>query len=271
MIWQLLAAQSVNGNMADAKHDDASKSPHPGERLASYFENFFRIVIGVATLGASITFAKIVQTPVAPFDNFGYSKYDVQWFLAISWLLFVLVLAFTSFFASLLSLYRPQAVKAFGTQTSTERRKVMWYVTLVSSLLYGLTIAAFIFISLVVVAYSGPVGWVTIGFCVVFGIGGFGTIIYQSPLFMRDDEPDMLSPVTERPPASYYSEKQGPAVEEKYIGSDRYGEADDVEIPGYRPEWRRSRRGELRVQEFNNRWRKDMYETAYHQRQDEYL
>jgi hypothetical protein len=158
--------------MADAKHEDPPKPPHPCERLASYFENFFRTVLGIATLGASITFTKIVQTPVPPFDNFGYSKYDIQWFLAISWFLFVLALAFTSFFASLLSLYRPQAVKAFGTKNSSERSKVMWYVTLVSSLLFGLTIGAFVFVSLVVVGYAGAVGWITVGFCVIFGVGG---------------------------------------------------------------------------------------------------
>jgi hypothetical protein len=253
--------------MADAKPHDPPKLAHPGERLASYFENFFKTVIGIATLGASITFSKIIQTPVAPFDNFGYSKYTIQWFLAISWLLFVLALAFTSFFASLLSLYRPQAVKAFGSRVSSERRKVMWYVTLVSSLLYGLTIGAFVFVSLVVVGYAGAVGWTTVGFCVIFGVGGFGTIIYQSPIFMTDGESDTLGPVVERPPSNYYSRRQGPTVQEKYVGSERYGEADDEAVPGYRAEWRTSRRGELRVQEFNNRWRKEMYDTAYQQRQ----
>ena len=71
--------------MADGKYKDPPPPAHPGERLASYFENFFRTVIGITTLGASITFAKIVQDPVKPFHNFGFSKYDAQWFLAISW------------------------------------------------------------------------------------------------------------------------------------------------------------------------------------------
>jgi hypothetical protein len=253
--------------MADANPENPLQPPHPGERLASYFENFFRTVLGIATLGASITFSKIVQAPVNPFDDFGYSKYTIQWFLAISWLLFVLALAFTSFFASLLSLYRPQAVKAFGTKVSSERRKVMWYVTLVSSLLFGLVIGAFVFASLVVVGYAGAVGWITVGFCVIFGTGGFGTILYQSPIFTRAGESEVLSPIIERPPTNHYSQKQGLAVQEKHVGSERYGEADAEAIPGYRPEWRTSRRGDLRVQEFNNRWRKDMYDTAYHQRQ----
>ena len=254
--------------MADAKeYQDAPKSPHPGERLASYFENFFKTIIGITTLGASITFSKIVQSPVVPFDNFGYSQYTIQWFMAIAWLLFVLALAFTSSFASLLSLYRPQAVQAFGTKVSSERRKVMWYVTLVSSLLFSLTIGAFVFVSLVVVGFAGPVGWTTVGFCVIFGIGGFVTIIYQSPVFMRDGQSDFLSPVMEQHPAAYHGQKQGPTLREKYVGSVQDGEAEDETVPGYRPEWRTSRRGQLRVQEFNNRWRKDVYEDSpYYQK-----
>jgi hypothetical protein len=52
--------------------------------------------------------------------------------------------------------YRPQAVKAFGSKANRERRKVMWYVTLVSSMLFGLAIGAFVFLSLIVVGYAGP-------------------------------------------------------------------------------------------------------------------
>ena len=63
---------------------------HPGDRLASYFENFFRIVTAVSTLGASITFAKIVQTPVSPFQNYGFSEVEIQYLIATSWLFFVL-------------------------------------------------------------------------------------------------------------------------------------------------------------------------------------
>ena len=155
---------------------------HPGDRLASYFENFFKIITAVATLGASITFAKIVQSPVAPFQDYGFSTKELQYLIAISWLFFVLALAFTSFFASALSLWRPQAVKAFGTTEGSERRKVLWYATAVSAFLFALAILAFIFISLVVVGYAGPVGWVAVTFTIVTGILGFGTIIWQSPL-----------------------------------------------------------------------------------------
>lgn len=166
--------------MADVATQPAAK--HPGDRLASYFENFFKTIVGIATLGASITFAKIVQTPVAPFADYGFSVREIQYLLATSWLLFVLTLAFASFFASALSLWRPQAVAAFGTTTGKERVKVLWVASAVSALLYGLAIAAFLTLALVVVAYVGPVGWVAVAFTVVFAALGFGSILWQSPL-----------------------------------------------------------------------------------------
>ena len=126
-------------------------SPHPGERLANYFDNFFKTIVGISTLGASLTFSKILSSPVKPFQQFGYSEYDAQWYLSVSWLLFLLDLAFTSFFATMLSLYRPQAIKAFGKKLTHDRWVVMWYATCVSALLFSLVIAAAIFLGLVVV------------------------------------------------------------------------------------------------------------------------
>lgn len=158
------------------------KSQHPGDRLASYFENFFRLITGVSTLGASITFTNIIRSPVTPFHNFGFSSGNIQYLISLSWLFFVLALAFTSFFASALSLWRPQAVKAFGTTTGADRVKVLWFATGVSAFLFGLEVAAFITISLVVTAYTGPVGWVAVGFIIIFGLLGFGVIIWRSPL-----------------------------------------------------------------------------------------
>lgn len=160
--------------MADLKH--------PGERLASYFDNFFRGIIGITTLGASITFSTIVQSPVPPFRDYGISPQGAQYLLATSWLLFALTLAFTSFFASALSLWRPQAIAAFGDPHGEARRKVLWFAIGVMALLFGMVLSAFLTVGLVVVAYAGPVGWVAVGFTVFFGLLGYGCIIWQSPL-----------------------------------------------------------------------------------------
>lgn len=155
---------------------------HPGERLATYFDNFFKTIVGVATLGASVTFSKVLSQPVTPWIDYGFSTDTVQDFLAISWLLFLLDLVITSFAASALSLYHPQAVKYFGTSDSSDRRIVMWWATLVSFVLYGLLISAFTFLGLAVTAYVGRVGWVAIAFTAFFGASGVGVIIWQSPI-----------------------------------------------------------------------------------------
>ncbi|MCJ1340194.1 hypothetical protein MMC09_005488 [Bachmanniomyces sp. S44760] len=174
---------------------DLSSNPRPstdkpaGERLATYFENFFKTITAICTLGASITFAKIVQSPVEPFHEYGVTTHGVQWYLALSWMFFVICLAFTSLFASALSLYRPFAVDYFGMEITERRKTVLWYASGVSALLYALLISAFIFVSLVVVAYAGPVGWITITFTLIFAIIGFGSIIYQSPLFGIPGDP----------------------------------------------------------------------------------
>ena len=160
----------------------APSSKPPGERLASYFENFFRTVIGVGTFGASITFSKIVESPVQPFHDYGFSAHGIQYLLSTSWLLFLLTLAFTAFFASGLSLWRPQAVAAFGVQKGKDRKKVLWFATAVSALLFSLVVAAFLTLALVVVAYVGPVGWVAFTFTILFALLGYGVMIWQSPL-----------------------------------------------------------------------------------------
>ena len=177
--------------------------PNPGERLASYFENFFRAVVGIATLGASLTLSKIVQTPVSPWVDYGISVDRIQTFISLSWLLFVITLVTTSILASLLSLYRPQAVDAFSTKDHHNKKIVMWVATATSMLLVGLILASFVFLSLVVVGYTGPVGWTALGFTIFFGTLGIGGIIWQSPLEWpsswfrsRDRDSDITTPST---------------------------------------------------------------------------
>ncbi|KAL2020099.1 hypothetical protein VTK56DRAFT_8903 [Thermocarpiscus australiensis] len=160
----------------------SSPSQHPGERLASYFDKFFTTVVGVSTLGASITFAKVVQTPVKPWVDYGVSIVTIQNHLSIAFLLFLIDLAVTSVAASALSLYRLQAVEYFGTEDSRKRRVVMWWATIVSVVLFGLLFTAFMFLGLVMVAYTGPIGWVAVAFLSLFGLVVLGTIVWQSPI-----------------------------------------------------------------------------------------
>ncbi|KAG7008098.1 phosphoserine aminotransferase [Physcia stellaris] len=161
----------------------------PGDRLASYFENFFRGTIGIATFGASITFSKITDAPPSP----RRLPSRIQYLIAISWLFFVLTLATTSFAASALSLYRPQAVSAFNGDLNGDgvigkgegerlRRRVLWFATLVAGGLFALLVVAFVALGLVVVAFVGAVGWVAVGFTVMFAVAGCGVLVWQSPV-----------------------------------------------------------------------------------------
>lgn len=165
---------------------EPAPSKPPGERLASYFENFFKTVVGISTLGASLTFNKIIDngppTPTPVSNRLQVSSTHLLNLLSLSWLFFVLALAFTSFFASALSLWRPAAVRAFGTKDTEDRKRVLWFASGVSAFLLGLIVAAFITLSLVVAGYVGIVGWVAVAFTGLFGTLGFGTIIWRSPL-----------------------------------------------------------------------------------------
>lgn len=71
---------------------------------------------------------------------------------------------------------------AFGTEDGEERRVVLWVATGVAALLFGLAVAAFLTVGVTVVAYAGPVGWVAVVFTVLFGLLGYGVMIWQSPL-----------------------------------------------------------------------------------------
>jgi hypothetical protein len=159
-----------------------SPKVRPGERLASFFDNFFKTIVGVSTLGASITFSKLVATPVPLWEKHYISATTAQDFLALSWLFFTLTLGVTSFLACALSLWRPLLISQFGDTDSVDRRKVMWVATVASTLLFGLLIAAFMFLGLVVAAYTGNIGWVAVAMTALAGITGIGSIIWQSPI-----------------------------------------------------------------------------------------
>lgn len=158
---------------------------HPGERLAVYFERFFTTIVSISTLGASLSFSKVVSTPVTPWDDHGFSSSSVQAYLSISFLLLTMDLALTSAAYSALSLYRPQAVRFFGTADSHDRRVVMWWASIVSAILLGLLLTAFLFLSLVITAYAGAVGWVAVVFTSLFSVGGMVVIVWQSPIGSR--------------------------------------------------------------------------------------
>jgi hypothetical protein len=160
----------------------AAVPPHPGQRLADYFDNFFKAVTAISTLGASLTFAKVVQSPVEPLADYGFSKTSIQYFLANSWTLFIIDLGITTLASTTLANYKPQAIDYFGEVDSRERRIVLWWASLATTIILGFLCAAFFFLGLVVAALAGPAGWAAVGFVALFTCICGGIVIWQSPI-----------------------------------------------------------------------------------------
>ena len=116
---------------------------------------FLSFTVGVSIFGASI-FTVIVSEiaqPGKPPSNERFDERTVRTLLAISWLLFVLALGIGGVSINLLT----------GTGENPQfwsRLKIRSLILLLQSLIIG----AFLILSLVIVAYTGDVGWVAVAF-----------------------------------------------------------------------------------------------------------
>jgi hypothetical protein len=111
-----------------------------------------------------------------------WSRPQIQIYLSVSWVLFLLALAFASLASTILNFFQGQAVRDWDGGERRRKWVLQCYATLASVVLYGLVIAAFVVMGLVVTAYSFVVGWVAVGFTALFGVGGLLCIGIQSPL-----------------------------------------------------------------------------------------
>ncbi|KAE9369110.1 hypothetical protein N431DRAFT_493008 [Stipitochalara longipes BDJ] len=155
---------------------------HPGERLADFFDTMFQTITAISTLGASLTFSKVVSTPTEPWVYHGLTADEIQYYIADSFVCFTLALFLTTLAASALSNWRPQAIRYFGTEDSHRRRIVAWWATGVSTVLIGLTITAFLFMGIVIGGFVGNAGWVALGCTGVMGVIVLIVIVWQSPI-----------------------------------------------------------------------------------------
>ena len=155
---------------------------HPGERLADYFDTMFQTITAISTLGASLTFSKVVSTPTEPWVYHGLTAAEIQYYIADAFVCFALALFLTTLAASALSNWRPQAIKYFGTEDSHRRRIVAWWATGVSTVLIGLTITAFIFMGIVIGGLVGNAGWVALACTGLMGVVVLVVIVWQSPI-----------------------------------------------------------------------------------------
>ncbi|KAI1619694.1 hypothetical protein EDD37DRAFT_570851 [Exophiala viscosa] len=167
---------------------------HRGSSVSNWFNGLFTTIIGVATLGTSITFSYVLSngTATPPSTTATFNQQQVQDFLAISWLLFLLTLAFASLGSTLLTFFKKHWIADWdGVKGETSQWTVQMYAVCVSGLLGALTIGAFMLLCLVVVAYSPVVGWVSLFFAIFFGVVILVAVVHQAPWPWRDNTPSL--------------------------------------------------------------------------------
>lgn len=186
--------KSYTGVLSEHGHSLARIQPmtrHSGESVATFFNGLFTTIIGIATLGASITFSYVLQPSANPPPHtHEFPLHAIQLLLGISWLLFLLDLAFASSFSTLLTFFKSHWKQDWdGVRGKTSQVAVQWYAVIASGTMGGMTIGAFICLCLVVVGYQPVVGWIALGFTSAFGILIIGSVLYQCPWAWRDVKP----------------------------------------------------------------------------------
>jgi hypothetical protein len=125
------------------------------------FQEFLSFVLSLSIFGAS-TFAIIVSEIANPNDislNPRFTRQTVRTLLGIAWLLFVFALAIVAASMSLLAYHQEHITAGLDSlwRQTWERLGLV-----ASSLIQISVIAAFLFLSLVLVAYTETVGWVAV-------------------------------------------------------------------------------------------------------------
>ncbi|OAL39869.1 hypothetical protein AYO20_00781 [Fonsecaea nubica] len=165
---------------------------HPGSSVTTFYNGVFTTIIGISTLGASITFSYVLSnntsTPRARQPVFNVDQ--IQGFLAISWLLFLLALAIASLGSTILTFFKDHWIADWdGLNGKTSQRSVQRYAIIAAALMGGLIIGAFALLCLVVVAYTAVVGWIALGFTSLIGVIILVALVTQAPWPWRNNAP----------------------------------------------------------------------------------
>lgn len=116
-------------------------------------------VMKVSIFGGSITFSVLVAKHEG--SNGSFTDATITTFLSIAWLFFALALVI-AWGGQLLLGFK---LESFENENE-KGRKV--FLRLMSLALQLLVLISFLFLSLVVVCYSKPVGWLSVGFIILF-------------------------------------------------------------------------------------------------------
>lgn len=187
--------KSGTGHLSEHGHRLEEIKPmakHSGKSVVTFFTGLFQTMIAISTLGTSVTFSFIITSGTQLGNPTAYyQQSQVATFLAVSWLLFLLDLAFASLGSTLLTFFKAHWIRDWdGEHGRRSQLEVQLYAVLVSGLLGGLVIGAFVFMCLVVVAYSPVVGWIALGFTGWFGLIITVCVFWQLPWPWRGNTPD---------------------------------------------------------------------------------
>ncbi|KAJ9659139.1 hypothetical protein H2198_003281 [Neophaeococcomyces mojaviensis] len=188
-------AKTDTGHLSEHGHSLEKIKPmakHSGQSVVTFFNGLFQTIIAIATLGTSVTFSFILSSQTELSNPAAYySQATVATFLSISWLLFLLALAFASLGSTLLTFFRAHWVHDWdGEHGRRSQFQVQMYAVLASGLMGVLIIGAFIMLCLVVVAYAPIVGWIALAFTGWFGLVIVLSVCWQVPWPWRDNTPD---------------------------------------------------------------------------------
>jgi hypothetical protein len=187
--------RTTTGQSSEHDHSLSHIRPmaqHRGSSISAFFNGLFSITIAVSTLGTSITFSYVLSNDISVPSSKPptFAQQQIREFLAISWLLFLLALAFASLGSTFLTFFKNHWIADWnGTNGKTSQWTVQMYAVVASGLLGGLTIGAFALLCLVVVAFSAIVGWVALGFTAFFGLVILVAVVHQVPWPWRDNTP----------------------------------------------------------------------------------
>lgn len=166
-------------------------SRHSGNSVSTFFNGLFTTIIGISTLGASITFSYVISNNPPPPSTRTFGQSEIQLFLSISWFLFLLALAFASLGSTLLTFFKEHWKADWDCKNGEKSRvSVQVYAACASGLLSSLVVSAFVFLCLVVIAYSPVIGWLALGFTTAFGLVIAGSVLYQAPWPWRNETLD---------------------------------------------------------------------------------
>lgn len=123
-------AKLLPGDLSKAQDDKAGAGTDTSkaETVARYFNGFFQAILGLSTLGASVTFSFVISsgTTFASLPATAtFRSHEVSRFLAVSWLLFILALASSSILNTILQFYHDDAL-AWWSKGGRDKRIVLW-------------------------------------------------------------------------------------------------------------------------------------------------